>query len=53
MNSTSSAPVNEILDCAAEYSDYEDGLKELVINELPITLKSDLQFDPDLLERLT
>ena len=51
--STSSAPINEILDCATEYSDYEDGLKALAITELPNAEDLDLQFDPELLERLT
>ena len=37
MESTSSAPINEILDCATEYSDYEDGLKELAIEQLPLS----------------
>ena len=33
--SSSSAPINEILDCAVEYCDDEFGLKELVIQKLP------------------
>ena len=53
VESTSSAPINEILDCATEYSDYEDGLKELAIEGLPEARKLGLQFDADLLERLT